>query len=65
MQKEIHFAYGSLAYFSYVPYRQVLRLLLGVFFSAEGPQGKNSFGKMIQKLAEVTFSLGSAPRDEA
>jgi hypothetical protein len=23
-------------------------LLLGVFFSAEGPQGKNTFGKMIQ-----------------
>jgi hypothetical protein len=40
-------------------------LLLGVFFSAEGPQGKNTFDKMIQKLAEVTFSLGSTPRDEA
>jgi hypothetical protein len=24
-------------------------LLLGVFFSAEGPQDKNTFGKMIQK----------------
>jgi hypothetical protein len=40
-------------------------LLLGVFFSAEGPQGKNTFDKMIQKLAEVTFSLGSTLRDEA
>jgi hypothetical protein len=33
-------------------------LLLGVFFSAEGPQGKNTFDKMIH-------SLGSTPRDEA
>jgi hypothetical protein len=40
-------------------------LLLGVFFSAEGPQGKNTFDKMIQKLAEVTFSLGSILQDEA
>jgi hypothetical protein len=23
-------------------------LLLGVFFPAEGPQGKNTFGKMLQ-----------------
>jgi hypothetical protein len=38
--------------------------LLGVFFSAEGPQGKNTFSKMIQNLAEATFNLGSAPRDE-
>jgi hypothetical protein len=35
-------------------------LLLGVFFSAEGPQGKNTFGKMIHRLAEGTFSLGLA-----
>jgi hypothetical protein len=40
-------------------------LLLGVFFSVEGPQGKNTFDKMIQKLVEVIFSLGSTPRDEA
>jgi hypothetical protein len=33
-------------------------LLFWVFFSAEGPQGKNTFGKMIQKLAKATFSLG-------
>jgi hypothetical protein len=39
--------------------------LLGVFFSAEGPQGKNTFDRMIQKLAKVIFSLGSTPRDEA
>jgi hypothetical protein len=40
-------------------------LLLGVFFSTEGPQGKNTFDKMIQKLVEVTFSLNSTARDEA
>jgi hypothetical protein len=40
-------------------------LLLEVFFFAEGPQGKNTFDKMIQKLAEVTFNLGSTPQDEA
>jgi hypothetical protein len=37
---------------------------LGVFFSAEGPQCKNTFGKMIQRLAEATFNLGLAPQDE-
>jgi hypothetical protein len=41
------------------------RVLLGVFFFVEGPQGKNTFDKMIQKLAEVIFSLSSTPRDEA
>jgi hypothetical protein len=40
-------------------------LLLGFFFSAEGPQGKNTFDKMTQKLAKVIFSLGSTRRDEA
>jgi hypothetical protein len=35
-----------------------------VFFSAEGPQQKNTFGKMIQRIAEATFSLNLAPRDE-
>jgi hypothetical protein len=39
--------------------------VLGFFFSAEGPQGKNTFDEMIQKLAEVVFSLGSTSRDEA
>jgi hypothetical protein len=39
--------------------------VLGIFFSAKGPQGKNTFDKMIQKLAKVIFSLGSTPRDEA
>jgi hypothetical protein len=48
----------------FVPWNKY-QFMLGVFFSAEGPQGKNTFGKMIQKLAEVTFSLGSAPGDEA
>jgi hypothetical protein len=38
--------------------------MLGVFFT-EGPQGKNTFGKMIRKLAKVTFNLGSILRDEA
>jgi hypothetical protein len=37
---------------------------LGVFFSAEGPQGKNSFSKMMQRIAEATFSLDLAPQDE-
>jgi hypothetical protein len=39
--------------------------VLGVFFSTEGPQDKNTFDKMIQNLAKVTFSLGSILRDEA
>jgi hypothetical protein len=38
---------------------------LGFLFSAEGPQGKNTFDKMIQKLVEVIFSLNSTSRDEA
>jgi hypothetical protein len=37
---------------------------LGVFFSAEGPQEKNTFGQMIQRIAEATFNLGLAPQDE-
>jgi hypothetical protein len=36
-------------------------LILGVFFSAKVPQGKNTFDKMMKKLAEVIFSLGSTP----
>jgi hypothetical protein len=39
-------------------------LLLGVFFSAEGPQGKNTFGKIILRLAEAILSLGLSPQDE-
>jgi hypothetical protein len=39
-------------------------LLLGVFFSVEGPQGKNTFGKIIQRLAEAIFSLGLVLQDE-
>jgi hypothetical protein len=38
--------------------------VLGVFFSAEGRQGKNTFGKIIQRLAEAIFSLGLAPQDD-
>jgi hypothetical protein len=38
--------------------------VLGVFFSAEGPQGKNTFDKIIQRLIKATFSLGLAPQDE-
>jgi hypothetical protein len=29
--------------------RNVISTLLGVFFSVEGPQDKNTFGKMIQR----------------
>jgi hypothetical protein len=38
--------------------------LLGVFFSAEGPQGKNTFNKITRRLVEAIFSLGLAPQDE-
>jgi hypothetical protein len=38
--------------------------MLGVFFSTEGPQGKNTFNKIIQRLVKVTFSLGLAPQEE-
>jgi hypothetical protein len=38
--------------------------VLRVFFSTEGPQGKNTFGKIIQRLVKATFSLGLAPQDE-
>jgi hypothetical protein len=37
---------------------------VGAFFSAEGPQGKNTFGKIIQRLAEAIFSLDLVPQDE-
>jgi hypothetical protein len=39
-------------------------LLLGVVFSAEGPQEINTFGKMIQRIVEDTFSFSLAPQDE-
>jgi hypothetical protein len=39
-------------------------LLLGVFFSTEGPQDKNTFGKIIQRPAEAIINLGSASQDE-
>jgi hypothetical protein len=41
------------------------KAMLGVLLSTEGPQGKKNFGKTIQKLGEVTSSLGLSPRDEA
>jgi hypothetical protein len=37
--------------------------LLGVF-STEGPQDKNTFGKIIQRLAETDINLGFASQDE-
>jgi hypothetical protein len=36
---------------------------LGVF-SIEGPQDKNTFIKIIQKLAEAIINLGSVSQDE-
>jgi hypothetical protein len=39
-------------------------LLLGVFFSTEGPQDKNTFGKIIQRLVEAIINLGFASQDE-
>jgi hypothetical protein len=39
-------------------------LLFGVFVFAEGLQGKNTFGEMIERIAEATFSLDLAPQDE-
>jgi hypothetical protein len=38
-------------------------LLLGVF-STEGPQDKNTFDKIIQRLAETIINLGFASQDE-
>jgi hypothetical protein len=35
-------------------------VVVGVFFPAEGPQDKNTFGKIIQRPAEAIFSFGSA-----
>jgi hypothetical protein len=39
-------------------------ILFGVFFSTEGPQDKNIFGKIIQRLAEAIINLGFASQDE-
>jgi hypothetical protein len=39
-------------------------LLLGVFSFTEGPQDKNSFGKIIQKLAEAIINLSLVSQDE-
>jgi hypothetical protein len=38
--------------------------VLGVFFSTEGPQNKNTFGKIIQWLADVIINLGFASQNE-
>jgi hypothetical protein len=37
---------------------------LGVFFSTEGPQDKNTFGKIIQRPAEAITNLSFASQDE-
>jgi hypothetical protein len=39
-------------------------LLLRVFFYIEGPQDKNTFGKIIQRLTEAIINLGFASQDE-
>jgi hypothetical protein len=39
-------------------------LLFGVFFSTKGPHDKNTFGKIIQRLAEAIINFGSASQDE-
>jgi hypothetical protein len=41
-----------------------MMIMLGFFFFDEGPQGKNTFGKIIQRLTKATLSLGLAPEDE-
>jgi hypothetical protein len=41
-----------------------MHVLLGVFFSTEGPQDKNTFGKIMQKPIEDIINLGSASQDE-
>jgi hypothetical protein len=37
---------------------------LEVFSSTEGPQDKNTFDKIIQKLAKAIINLGSVSQDE-
>jgi hypothetical protein len=36
---------------------------VGVFFSIEGLQDKNTFSKIIQSLAEAIINIGSASQD--
>jgi hypothetical protein len=38
--------------------------VLGIFFSTEGPQDKNTFGKIIQRSVEAIVNLDSASQDE-
>jgi hypothetical protein len=42
----------------------ITNIFVGVFSSTEGPHYKNTFGKIIQKLAEVIINLGSVPQNE-
>jgi hypothetical protein len=35
----------------------VKELLLGVFFPAEGPQGRNTFGKIIQGIHDMMIRM--------
>jgi hypothetical protein len=37
---------------------------LGVFFSTEGPQDKNTFDKIMQRLAEAIINIDFASQDE-
>jgi hypothetical protein len=37
---------------------------LGIFSSTEGSQDRNTFGKIIQKLAEAIINLGSVSQGE-
>jgi hypothetical protein len=37
---------------------------LGVFFFTKGPQDKNTFSKIKQRLAEAIINLGSTSQDE-
>jgi hypothetical protein len=39
-------------------------LLLGAFLSAEGTQDKNTFGEIIQRLAEAIINVGLVSQDE-
>jgi hypothetical protein len=39
-------------------------LLLGVFFSTEGSQDKNTFSKIIQRLVKTNINLGFASQDK-
>jgi hypothetical protein len=42
----------------------VPNFLLGVFFTSEGSQDKNTFGKIIQRPTKAIINLNSASQDE-